>query len=159
MSGEIHNYSHRHALNQIYGSNGNTPRPYIYESRPIISTYLHHKSPGLRADGAILDDILNEAELAVGYLKVQTADTIDAFIAQNPSVSDIVKIGIANIFFKKLYLRRGSNEVDPWDLRSLTDRYLSDERNWVHLLINLVRHGYDSGWVTKENKVKIITFN
>jgi len=33
------------------------------------------------------------------------------------------------------------------------------ERNWIHLLINIIRQGIRQGLVTQDNKIQIITFN
>ena len=156
-------YNPRHALKAFYGSGREQPRPYIYQHKPIFATYLLIKSPDSRASGDDIKEILEEAEKAVKYLTGQTADTIDAFIAENSSVSMIVKIAIANIFFDRLYSRLGTQNNSPWALNPLTNRILGEgenkERNWVHLLINLVRHAYINEWVSEENKLKIITFN
>ena len=109
-------------------------------------------------------------------LNDQTSETIDDFIVENPSYSELTKICIAAIFIKKLYNSKdGGTFHVPLGLKSqnyllkqLTERNLRqksdkdediEERNWVHLLINIVRQGIRQKSVTSENKVKIISFN
>lgn len=157
---EIQAYSIYDTLDKFYGSN-QSDELYLsrYTERPIFATYLYQSSPNKRATYECVIKLVDEAERAVRFLKIQTADTIDAFIAENPSVSTIVKIAIANIFFERLYTINSNNFGSKWVLNSLNDRLLKQERNWVHLLINLVRHGYTNGWVTEQNPLKVITFN
>lgn len=85
----------------------------------------------------------------------QTSETIDDFIVENPSYSDLTKIAIAADFIKRSYtLQDGALRAQPFEAR-----YWKDERNWIHLLINIVRHGIRSGIVTTDNKIEIVTFN
>jgi len=160
---DILDYNPSYALKAFYNSGSHQPRPSSYQFTPIFATYLSIKSPDFRASGNDIQEILEEAKTAVKYLTGQTADTIDAFIAENPSVSLIVKIAIANIFFDRLYSRSKTSTIPSWALNPLTDRMLGEEekaeRNWVHLLINLARHAYKNEWVSEQNKLKIITFN
>ena len=90
-------------------------------------------------------------------LENQTADTIDDFIAQNPSVAEQAKISVAVQFFKKLYDYDSS--LGKFIIRKLDNRNLLEERNWVHLLINLIRQGIRLQKVSPENPIQIITFN
>lgn len=92
----------------------------------------------------------------------QTSETIDDFIAINPKQANLVKIGIAIVFFGILY----TEETAPkhYKKRALSDRVVgltqkTARRNWVHHLINIVRH-HNFGKVREEvNKVRIISFN
>ena len=126
------------------------------------------------------DDFKEQKEKLVQllrYLEGQTSETIDDFIVENPSYAELSKICISAIFLKKLYtlnssingnslirlgrsqrgfgVRDGNLIAHDSDLTTELWR----ERNWVHLLINIVRQGVHSGKVTSENKVQIITFN
>ena len=92
-------------------------------------------------------------------LKGQASETIDDFIVENPDYSEITKIGIAWAIFDRLYnFENGPNQFVRKDVSA---RYLDDNhtRNWIHLLINIIRAGIRSGDVSSENKVKIISFN
>jgi len=103
----------------------------------------------------------------------QTSETIDDFIALNSDISDETKIGIATVFFHALY-EPYARERGRWDLRQLSSRQLLQlewrdplpphpkpiyRRNWIHHLINIVRHGITAGKVTPNNIVRIINFN
>lgn len=103
-----------------------------------------------------LDKIRNLERLLEG----QTSQTIDDFIVENPSYAFLTKICIASLFIKSCYQFEGRSAKN----RSFSDRYIQDSsgefsRNWVHLLINIVRQGIRSGSVSADNKVKIVTFN
>ena len=103
----------------------------------------------------------------LGLLSNQTSETIDDFIVENPTYADLTKICIAAIFFKKLYFHNGAGI----SLKALAKRGFKNsgsvgavpsiyfERNWIHLLINIVRHGIHNGQVSSSQKIKIITFN
>jgi len=73
----------------------------------------------------------------------------------------LTKICIAANFIKHCYvlkdrvLRRRSFEFREFDGR----RTGKPERNWVHLLINIVRQGIRLGDVSEDNPVVIVTFN
>ena len=107
------------------------------------------------------DDLLAFEEIeklknVASLLNGQTSETIDDFIAINPAVSDIMKIGIAAVFFNHLYSRSKSG----WDLNALSTRQVAGERrNWVHHLINLVRHHNFEKTDEERSKVRIISFN
>lgn len=95
-------------------------------------------------------------------LRNQTAETIDAFIAENETIAPFAKLALASVMLEKTYGLQDGRLV----LRPLNARYLPalkpdqpSERNWIHLLINIVRHGIDRGDVTQQHKIKIITFN
>lgn len=157
---EFQDYGSNGITRQLYGGGDRTtPLPYSYVSSPISSTYLLQKSAGNQPNHEILNELIKEAGRAVQFLQNQTADTIDAFIAENPTISDIVKIAIANIFFEKLYTQSDAGNDLSWTLNPLGIRKLKGERNWIHLLINLIRHGYSDDKITPDNRIKIITFN
>lgn len=109
-------------------------------------------------------------EELLGLLSNQTSETIDDFIVENPSYSRITKICIAAVFFKKLYEKNGKNiSLKPLGQRNFKKRKRVgevgdiyshyNERNWIHLLINIIRQGIRNEKVSPSNKVKIITFN
>ena len=93
----------------------------------------------------------------------QTSQTIDDFIAINPDTARLTKIGVAAVLFHHLYQKRNAT----WKLKPLSTRYLkkspneknSDRRNWVHHLINLVRHENFEKSTGEQAKVRIISFN
>ena len=146
-------------LQILHRRNNPTNPRYNYRSYPILGTYLLQLTAEQQAEHQNFNLIVSEARRAVDFLTSQTADTIDAFIAQNPSVSRIVKIAIASIFFETLYTFNEMNNIHVWQLRPLFGRVLKKERNWVHLLVNLLRHAYIEKWVSEKNRLKIITFN
>lgn len=99
-----------------------------------------------------------------GLLNNQTSQTIDDFIAINPGTAHLTKIGVAAVLFHHLYHQRNAT----WTLKPLATRYLkqspnektsSDRRNWVHHLINLVRHENFEKPAGERAKVRIISFN
>lgn len=95
-------------------------------------------------------------------LRDQTSETIDDFIVENPSFARLTKICIASLFLRSCYeflSNSNSASVRPFSQRHFHTNPTGKIRNWVHLLINIIRQGIRSGTVSKENKVKIITFN
>lgn len=95
-------------------------------------------------------------------LNNQTSETIDDFIVENPSFATVTKILIAASLFVGCFRPDDRHRVVVIDhsvrepVSSLTR---TKSRNWIHLLINIIRHGIRMGSVTKKNKVKIVTFN
>jgi len=92
----------------------------------------------------------------------QTSETIDDFIVENPSFARLTKICIASLFLTSCYKFTANSESAPissFSQRHLRPNSVGSIRNWVHLLINIIRQGIRSGAVSTENKVKIITFN
>ena len=109
-----------------------------------------------------LNNDLRNARSLVELLDGQTSETIDDFIVENPTYAFLTKIGIASLFLNTCFEFAG-NEMR---VRAFSARhYPADDspthknRNWAHLLINIIRHGIRSGTVTPDNKIKIITFN
>lgn len=121
-------------------------------------------------------DLLELRELLLN----QTSETIDDFIAQNPKYAELTKLCIAvelamacynpnaeNVsgdvkFILKPFLTRAYNvnkNRSKLELKirstKIREQENKNERNWIHLLINVIREGK----VRSENKVKIITFN
>lgn len=96
-------------------------------------------------------------------LNNQTSETIDDFIVQNPSYAELTKICIAVEFIKSCYEYNDKNNVI--NLKPFSRREINKERNWVHLLINIIRQGISNKQVpphkqvTLKNKIQIITFN
>lgn len=109
--------------------------------------------------GKELWDDFERLEVLEKLLQDQTSETIDDFIVENPEYSEVAKIGISTQLFQQIY--RYDNNADLFIAKNFEGRKIwnSNERNWVHLLINLVRQGIRSGQVTEQNRVKIITFN
>ena len=90
-------------------------------------------------------------------LNNQTSDTIDDFISLNPRHSVIAKRCIAAVFAEKMFeADKHGGRVYPKDFGA---RLCPDgkTRNWIHLLINIVRHHHRAG--IPEHKVKMIDFN
>lgn len=87
----------------------------------------------------------------------QTSETIDDFIVENPTYSALAKIGIAAAVFSRCF------DIDDrvFKPKPFEGRLSGPQRtrNWIHLLINIIRHGIRNGEVTEANKVQIITFN
>lgn len=109
----------------------------------------------------IASKLISVAEL----LDEQTSETIDDFIAMNPDTADIVKLAIACVFYRIIFDIRGNVAT----LRSLGARHLEvrsynlkksiSRRNWVHLLINIVRHAVYNRGLDNGQKIRIINFN
>lgn len=94
-------------------------------------------------------------------LSNQCSETIDDFIVENPSYAELAKIAIAALLLKKCYYQPNAHAAKPWAPHVFDGRTFgqNDERNWIHLLINVIRQGIRKGEVTKDNKIKIVTFN
>jgi hypothetical protein len=96
-------------------------------------------------------------------LSNQTSETIDDFIIENPKHAEMAKCAVAALIFKACY------RIDDrrFTVKAIDQRYVSrirngltvTERNWIHLLINIVRHGIRQNKVSEENRVQIVTFN
>ena len=115
-------------------------------------------------------------------LKNQTSETIDDFISLNSGYASLAKLFVASDFANRLY--DWSLEERIFKLKSLSQRHLLRtpiewdeqaqnftekkdengkpivlrERNWIHLLINIIRHGINKNGPPKE-KIRIISFN
>lgn len=104
-------------------------------------------------------------------LKNQTAETIDAFIAENPKSGALAKLMLAAMMLRSSYDPPKAGSGGPLKARPFSARVLTcehrpringlapTERNWIHLLINLIRHAIDEHRVSSGNKIKLITFN
>lgn len=108
-----------------------------------------------------VDEEAGKLERLCALLSNQTSETIDDFIVENPSYAEPAKIGIASLLLKKTYQFNADGRQPHWTPTSFETRHSGpkNERNWVHLLINIIRHGIRNGDVTPENKIKIVTFN
>ncbi|MCA9242295.1 MAG: hypothetical protein KDA37_18920 [Planctomycetales bacterium] len=90
----------------------------------------------------------------------QTSETIDDFIVENPDYADLAKIGIAVEFMMGCYdFDDYRHAVKPFSSRITSPQNGLEIRNWIHLLINVIRQGIRSGNVSAENKIRVITFN
>lgn len=108
------------------------------------------------AMNASLDSIIQLEQLLNG----QTSETLDDFIIENPSYAYLTKVGIAALFMRSCYkFEGGESEIQPFSARHYPPHSEKTFRNWVHLLINIVRQGIRAELVTEGNKIKIITFN
>lgn len=134
-------------------------------SNPIYGTVLRTKMEGrgltFEAAQAAHQDLASLRNL----LSNQTAETIDAFIAENPGIAATAKLALAAMMLRASYVL-DPNHVQlvlrPFSGRTnntFCERDETAERNWMHLLINIVRHGIDLGDLQSGQKVKIITFN
>jgi|GEM_PF-4155425 len=104
-------------------------------------------------------DLLNLKKLK-DLLQNQTSETIDDFIVENPSFAELTKIGIAALFLKSCYtVQDGQFTPCSFEKRHHSSDEDASDRNWVHLLINIVRQGIRARAVSSTNKIKIITFN
>lgn len=91
-------------------------------------------------------------------LNGQTAETIDDFIAHNPTVAELAKLCAAALMLRRSY----TWEEQKLRLKPFKARYCGPslgERNWIHLLVNLVRHAHRLGRTTESNPIRIVTFN
>lgn len=95
-------------------------------------------------------------------LSDQTSESIDDFIVENPSVADLTKVAIGAMLLRASYVP-ATDTLPACRLRAfqarMTDPPASVKRNWIHLLINIVRQGVRRNAVTERNKIQIITFN
>jgi hypothetical protein len=109
-----------------------------------------------------IEQVHNSLQRLRSLLTNQTAETIDAFIAENEGIAPHAKLAIASLLLQRTYhLSDGRLRIGH-----LGSRYLPvskpdspPDRNWIHLLINIVRHGIDNHTVSPANKVQIVTFN
>lgn len=119
----------------------------------------HQKQPRGEIDwGGIDRDAARLVQLSE-LLRDQTSETIDDFIVENPGFADLAKMGISALLMKGCYQETERDGYKSFKPRAFAARFFQNERNWVHLLINIVRHGVRKREVTAENKIQIITFN
>ncbi len=123
---------------------------------PILNTIVHpYMNFELDQIEVNVQDHLDKLWHLVELLNNQTSETIDDFIVENPTYAAVVKKCVSTLFFLACV---DSNHT--LRAKSFEARYLGNQnRNWVHLLINIVRQGIRAGEVSAENKIKIITFN
>lgn len=84
-----------------------------------------------------------------------TRDTIDKFIWDNPSHAFIGKVLIAARVMLKMY----KQDDGLMRLRSFSERYYDQRRNWYHRLIDILRDGADGPEALQQNNLSIVTFN
>lgn len=144
-------YSARMKVTEAVRYNASFKRHMIHAA--VASQYLDGQS--FDTDGFNRD--LQRLRQLRELLTNQTSETIDDFIVENPSFSELAKIGIAATVFAKCY-DIDDRAVKP---KSFEGRLTGPQRtrNWIHLLINIIRHGIRNGEVTEANKIQIITFN
>jgi hypothetical protein len=134
-----------------------------FEQYPILGTISRQflNADQRTFDTGELEKCFMKARQLVKLLHHQTSETIDDFIVENPSVAKITKLAIAAIFFRICYQHKDDIYIPrDFESRELPHRgSKSQVRNWVHLLINIVRQGIRSGEVSEQNKVVIVTFN
>ncbi len=128
---------------------------------PFLGTVLQRNEIDERSinnDGLISD--LESIRSLIKLLSNQTSETIDDFIVENPSYNSILKACIA------VDIMRLSYEWDKKNYQGIVPKDFSTrkvgpkkQRNWIHLLINLVRQGLRTGTLSKDHKVRIISFN
>ncbi|RNC96789.1 MAG: hypothetical protein ED558_02705 [Oricola sp.] len=108
-----------------------------------------------RFEGKAINEELNKLRELQQLLTNQTSETIDDFIVENPSYAQLSKQCIAAQFVQSCCEIDRNVSARSFEARKTVD----GGRNWVHLLINIVRQGIRAGEVSTENKVKIVTFN
>ncbi|PHR91333.1 MAG: hypothetical protein COA69_12545 [Robiginitomaculum sp.] len=120
----------------------------------------HLSDQGALNDKGVEDD-LRAIDGLITLLNEQTSETIDDFIVENSSCAELVKVCIAALFLKSCYrFGKTRGEVHPFSARQLSfGKGGESERNWIHLLINIIRQGIHEKTVSSENKIQIITFN
>ncbi len=130
-----------------------------FKNSPILSTAANFQAtPDYNSSTGTT--ILEKVKELQKLLDGQTSETIDDFIVENPSYANLTKIGIASQFIQSCYdFNNRQTIVQPFSERYYPSGSIPGERNWVHLLINIIRHGIRSHSVSPEKKVKIVTFN
>lgn len=110
---------------------------------------------GLNAD-------LEKLRALIDLLDGQTSETIDDFIVENPTYSEILKACIGVEIAKSTYnYSREQRTIQPLNLsaRFLPGPSGRPQRNWIHSLINLVRQSIRTGQLPEGRKVRIVSFN
>lgn len=143
-----------------------------FQRFPLVSSmaydYYRENSEGLEgpSDASHLEKPFKDTVHSFAMLlDDQTSDTIDDFIVQNPSASRFAKISACVMMMKSLY-RVLIKQNSCLELRSLALRQLpipsnneESARNWVHLLINIVRQAVNNSFGGTGGRLKIVTFN
>ena len=122
-----------------------------------------HDTPAISAtDTDSLNRDMSKLRALIDLLDGQTSETIDDFIVENPTYSEILKACIAVEIAKSTYTYNSSpREIVPDKLASrfLADKEGRPRRNWIHLLINLVRQAIRTGQLKDGQKIRIVSFN
>ena len=122
-----------------------------------------HDTPAISAtDTDSINRDMSKLRALIDLLDGQTSETIDDFIVENPTYNEILKACIAVEIAKSTYTYNSeSREIVP---KKLAGRFLADKagrphRNWIHLLINLVRQAIRTDQLKDGQKIRIISFN
>lgn len=143
-----------------------TGRSKDWYANPIYGTLLREKmgdSKGLTLEQA--RSAHEELHQLRTLLSNQTAETIDAFIAENPTSAATAKLALGAIMLRHCYLLNGETgalRAKPFASRttnSFCEPGEDAERNWTHLLINIVRHAIDNQELDNGRKIQVVTFN
>ncbi len=153
-----------------WGDKGNRP--------PNLVKYIREPSSGLnepvwaaiawkclnsdgQCDSRDLDAATKRAIEIGNIARNQTSETVDDFISQNPSLSSEIKLFVSAILISKLMIKSG-NTFHKLKRQNITARHLQgsghQERNWIHLLINIIRHSIENP-LDPPIPIKIISFN
>lgn len=128
--------------------------------------------------GETFDEFEMRTKELTHRLRTSTHDTIDDFLVDNADFSFQIKVGIAAALFLQMYKSKMSQKyVSQWDgddlslvetfeVKDFLQRNFTDSsqfnsrkgpRNWIHLLINMVRYAVRNEFF--DQKIKIISFN
>ncbi len=142
-----------------------------WHQHPIYGTAIRSVMQRGSLDHAAAINVHKEVQTLRQLLRNQTAETIDSFIAENPNSALLTKRLVAAMLLRASYDAPPAHSGRPLTLKNFSERVLKCnhrrssstlplmERNWIHLLINLIRHAIDDQKIGPANKVKIITFN
>ena len=119
----------------------------------------HLQPDGRELNWAEVDKDANRLVALRDLLRDQTSETIDDFIVENSGYADLTKIAIAALLLRKCYGLQNNDGIKSWGPNKFAAREYSGERNWIHLLINIIRHGIRKKEITPDRKITIITFN
>jgi hypothetical protein len=162
----------RYEMKQMYGGRNGLHRdstnflieaaltPWGFKVRPILGAVARRSinrqqqinAPNLNAD-------LHQLRALEKLLENQTSETIDDFIVENPTYAPLAKLCIAAQFLRRSCVFPEPHIALECEPIAFETRDFAGKRNWVHLLINIARHGVRTGKVTTQNPLKIITFN
>lgn len=147
----------------------NWTEPARWHRHPIFGTIMRQRMNGNTLPTKEAYEAFLEIQALRELLRNQTAETIDSFIAENPKSAPLAKLALAALLLRSSYTPGRENHGEPLSIKPFAARTLKcqhrrndlpqTERNWVHLLINIIRHGIDSGSVSSNDTIKIVTFN
>lgn len=137
----------------------------LWHTHPIFGTFVRSRvDRRFQFTQEQAHDVHRQISSLQALLKDQTAETIDAFIAENPQNADAAKLAIAAYILRCLYRPKGGRShqlmLAPLAARSFERADVARaERNWIHLLINIIRHAIDNHQVSPDKKINIVSFN